>query len=142
MNTVSRPTSQVPGFKTLRSGICNLKLGTCNAWHIHVSPAAPQNNGAAQKATRCAYRTNLTRYRLLNKISKPYAEVAELADALGSGSSGLMLVGVRLPPSAPAFAKASAGLSAEASAKAEVLAGAARRSSPERSEGGINATGK
>ena len=29
------------------------------------------------------------------------AEVAELADALGSGSSGLKLVGVRVPPSAP-----------------------------------------
>jgi hypothetical protein len=27
--------------------------------------------------------------------------VAELADALGSGSSGLKLVGVRVPPSAP-----------------------------------------
>ncbi len=29
------------------------------------------------------------------------AEVAELVDALGSGSSGRMLVGVRLSPSAP-----------------------------------------
>ena len=29
------------------------------------------------------------------------AEVAELVDALGSGSSGCMPVGVRVPPSAP-----------------------------------------
>src|SRR6266850_1352571 len=32
------------------------------------------------------------------------AEVAELVDALGSGSSGRKLVGVRVPPSAPIFA--------------------------------------
>ena len=30
-----------------------------------------------------------------------YAEVAELADALGSGSSGRKAVRVRVPPSAP-----------------------------------------
>ncbi len=34
-------------------------------------------------------------------IFTPRAEVAELVDALGSGSSGRMLVGVRLSPSAP-----------------------------------------
>jgi hypothetical protein len=45
---------------------------------------------------------NLTRLELPLKIAvQDKAEVAELADALGSGSSGLKLVGVRVPPSAP-----------------------------------------
>jgi hypothetical protein len=43
----------------------------------------------------------LTRRALTHKIAQIKAEVAELADALGSGSSGLKLVGVRVPPSAP-----------------------------------------
>ena len=33
------------------------------------------------------------------------AEVAELADALGSGPSGRKLLGVQLPPSAPVYSK-------------------------------------
>ena len=37
----------------------------------------------------------------LNKVSP--AEVAELVDALDSGSSGRMAVGVQVPPSAPYF---------------------------------------
>ncbi len=37
----------------------------------------------------------------LKSIFVTVAEVAELVDALGSGSSGRMLVGVRLSPSAP-----------------------------------------
>ena len=54
------------------------------------------------------FSAGLTRCRLPHKIATQAAEVAELADALGSGSSGLKLVGVRLPPSASASAKASA----------------------------------
>ncbi len=42
-------------------------------------------------------------YNHLIQIYQPRlnAEVAELVDALGSGSSGCMPVGVRVPPSAP-----------------------------------------
>ena len=39
----------------------------------------------------------------LKSIFVTVAEVAELVDALGSGSSGRMLVGVRLSPSAPYY---------------------------------------
>jgi hypothetical protein len=46
------------------------------------------------------FRVRLTRSGIPNTIIVR-AEVAELADALGSGSSGLKLVGVRVPPSAP-----------------------------------------
>jgi hypothetical protein len=50
---------------------------------------------------RSARSVVLTRFSLPNNIAFQIAEVAELADALGSGSSGLKLVGVRVPPSAP-----------------------------------------
>ncbi len=36
-------------------------------------------------------------------LFKSCAEVAELVDALGSGSSGSILVGVRVSPSAPNY---------------------------------------
>ena len=39
--------------------------------------------------------------RILIGSSRPLAEVAELVDALGSGSSGGFPVGVQIPASAP-----------------------------------------
>ena len=56
------------------------------------------------KENQCGRLCRLTKSYFRIKYS-PHAEVAELADALGSGLSGRKVVRVQVPPSAPYYNK-------------------------------------
>jgi hypothetical protein len=63
-----------------------------------------KQDGLSIAATFCGtIRIALTKTGQNNYIRSCSAEVAELVDALGSGSSGGFLVGVQISPSAPSF---------------------------------------
>src|SRR6266849_7413765 len=61
----------------------------------------------------------------------PFAEVAELVDALGSGPSGGNTVGVRVPSSAPSSARQDSNLSARRPAPGRESPTSKRRPNPE-----------